>query len=402
MANYSFEEIRDKIRTAIANQFNNPTDKRDVWPIRLEPDPPVTKGHTVIEDYTDGKYFKIPFKLNDKGEVELGESEEVERTESFTAIKSRVLAVEKGKDHVMFTGTVLIPGEPDCDFENGETPLTKETVAKMAHEFLLNYRIVDKDHNYFMTNKSVGDPVESWLLDEPKVMKSIDGEDRVYPEGTWVCKSKITDPESMTKAEKGEVAYSVTALPKKKAEEFIQSVKSRVLIKDLDDPVGFTISLVENPCVNNSCSAKSAAKKEGQSISKQNKNVLEKARDLIDELISQAKGDNGGDNVTEKTEKKEKSEKSDRGDEYVTKSDFEDFKKVVLKAIKGKEEKEDESDKSEKSEEKEKSEKSEEKGSGESKALKNHDTGEDKPAFKSIESYMGRNKRGRPIKKDKD
>lgn len=401
MVNYSFEEIREKIRTAVKDKFNTGTTS-DVWPMRLEPDPPVTKGTTVVEDYNEGKYFRIPFTLKD-GEIDLGESVEVERTESFTAIKSRVLAVEKGKDHVMFTGTVLIPGEPDCDFENGETPLTKETVAKMAHEFLLNYRIVDKDHNYFMTNKSVGDPVESWLLDEPKVMKSIDGEDRVYPEGTWVCKSKITEPESMKKAEKGEVAYSVTALPKEKADEFIQSVKSRVLIKDLDDPVGFTISLVENPCVNNSCSAKDASMKAGRSISKQNKSVLEKARDLLNNLISQAEaGINGGDDVTEKSKKEEKSEKSDKDNEYVTKSDFEDFKKDVLKAIKGKEDEEGEPGKSEKSREKEKSEKSDEKGSGESKALKNHDTGKEEVSYKSIESYMGRNKRGRPLKKAKE
>lgn len=324
----------------------------------------------------------------------------------FSAIKSRILNVEKAKDHVMFTGTVLIPGEPDCDAANGETPLTPETVAKMAHEYLLNYRLVDKDHNYFMTNKTVGDPVESWLLDEAKTMKSIDGQERSYPAGTWVVKSKITDPETMIKAEKGLVAYSVTALSKDKAEEFKATLKSkrRVLIKDLEDPVGFTISLVENPCVNNSCSVKNddVTLKEGQSISKQNKNVLEKAVELLNELISQAKGDIGGDNVTEESKKEEKSEKSESKPEYVLKSDFDDFKEEVLNAIKGKEdEKSDKSDKKEEKEEDEKSEKSEDKESGKSKALKNHDTEKEGPAFKSVEHYMGRTKRGRPIPQNK-
>ena len=327
---------------------------------------------------------------------------------NFKTLKSRVLSVKKSKDHVLFTGTVLIPGEPDCDYENGEEILTPEKVAKMAHEYLLNYRLVDKDHNFFQTHKTVGAPVESYLLPEPRVMKNIEGVEREYPAGTWVVKSMITDPELMKKAENGQIAYSVTALSKKDAEKLHAARKDRVLIKDLEDPIGFTVSLVENPCVDNSCSVKndSVVVKEGRAISKQNRNVLEKARDLINELINQSKqldADNGGNTMAEK-EKNEnaKPEQSEEQSEYVSKSEFLElksefleFKKQVLKAPKnGKSEEGSE----EEGGDPEKSKKSKESTEPGSKALKNHDTKKE-VSFKSVEYYMGRSKRGRPLKK---
>jgi hypothetical protein len=313
--------------------------------------------------------------------------------------------VEKAKDHVLFTGTALIPGEPDCDYANGEKILTEQEVAKMAHEYIENYRIVDKEHEYFQTKEEIGTPLESYLLPAPMIMKSIDGVEREYPKGTWIVKTRITDPEIMAKAEEGKVAYSVTALPKESAEKLIAE-KGRVLIKDLEDPVAYTLSLTEFPCVNNSCSTKSdAAVKERRSISKENKTILEKARDAAKEAIdtinnllgqSQAIGE---DIMTEKSEK-----------DFVTKSDLEEFGKglveQVIEAIKAEEvEETPEAEEVEKSEEdKEKVEKSEEqdadKETNGSKAIKNHDDGKEEPAFKSMEFYMGRDARGRPLKKE--
>lgn len=69
-------------------------------------------------------------------------------------VKSNILAVEKKKDHVLFTGTALIPGEPDCDAPNGEELLTAEKVARIAHEFM-NYRIIDKEHEFHFNPKIV-------------------------------------------------------------------------------------------------------------------------------------------------------------------------------------------------------------------------------------------------------
>lgn len=352
----------------------------------------------IVEDYGLNQYLEVPFSIDKDALVILGQETEVQQKLTYEAMKSSVLSVEKAKDHVMFTGTVLIPGEPDCDAENGEDPLTAQKVASIAHSFW-DYQIVDKNHEYLTTGEEIGKPVESWLLEEPKVMKNVYGVDREYPEGTWIAKSKITDPDMMEKALKGELAYSVTALSKAAAEELKVSGKSRVLIKDLTDPVGFTLSLVKNPCVDNSCSAKSAAAmKAGKVISNQNKSVLEKARDLINGLLETANNDvNGGNNMSGEN-KSEKSEET----EFVTKSELKETEDRILEAIKGKEEDPKKSEKSEEKDEEKKSEKSEEKKGPGSKAMKNHDDGKDQPAFKSVESYMGRNHRGRPVKQVKE
>ncbi len=307
----SYRDLENQLSRAITSKYrSNSMNKADVgsYPVDIIPDSPVTSGKVVIEDYSANTYYEVPFSTDEDGNYTLGDEVEVQQTLTYESVKSSVLAVEKAKDHVMFTGTVLIPGEPDCDFENGEEPLTEEQVAKMAHEFITNYRIVDKNHDYFQTGKEVGQPVESWLLEEPQVLKNIKGEEREYPKGTWIVKSKITDPETMKLAEKGQVAYSVTALSKNIAEQLKAAGKSRTLIKDLEDPVGYTVSLVKNPCVDNSCSAK-AAIKAGRALSKDNKSSLTKARDIINNLLNlDSKNDikpKGDETVTDEGSKKD-------------------------------------------------------------------------------------------------
>lgn len=315
--------------------------------------------------------------------------------------------MEKHKDHVMFTGTAMIPGEPDCDHESGEKIFTEQEISEFRESYK-NYGIIDEEHTFLINGKSVGEPVDDFLLPGPTKMNNVQGEEREYPKGTWVVKSKITDPELMIKAEKGEVAYSPTVIPEGKARE-LMAAKGRTLIKDVPNAVVYTLSLTTHPCIDNSCSTKS-----GRSISKQNKSVLEKARDAIDGLLNLDKSNTGGDNMAEEN----------KTDEYVTKSDFDEFKTEVVDTIKEatkSKEKDpvcwkcdskivgkskfcsecgDSLDKTAKKF-KEESEESGEEGNG-SKAIKNHDNGEEKVAFKSIESYAGRDLKGRPLKKGKE
>lgn len=302
--------------------------------------------------------------------------------------------VEKHKDHVIFTGTAMIPGEPDCDYESGEKIFTEQEIAEFRQSYK-DYGIVDKEHTFLLNGKSVGEPVEDFLLPGPTKMTNIHGEEREYPRGTWVVKTKITDPELIEKAEKGEIAYSPTVIPKDEARK-LMAAKGRVLIKEVPDPVVYTLSFTTRPCIDNSCSVKdAAAMKAGRSISKENKSVLEKARDLLNGLLEAASINDdtiGGDNVTKDNDKK--------SEEYVTKSDFDNFKTEVMNAIKDK----NEPDKSEKKEEtkEEPSEKSgpPHKEQDGSKALKNHDPDKGEVAWKSMEHYMGRTPKGRPIKKE--
>lgn len=305
----------------------------------------------------------------------------------------------------------MIPGEPDCDYNNGEKIFTPEEIAEFRESYK-NYGIIDEEHTFLENNEKVGEPIEDYLLPGATKMTNIHGEEREYPRGTWVVKTKITDPDLMIKAEKGEIAYSPTVIPEEKAEA-LMAAKGRTLIKDVPNPVVYTLSLTTHPCIDNSCSVK-AAIKEGRSISKENKTILEKARDIIDSLIS-PKGSNGGDNVT-------KNEPNKDENEFVTKSDLEKFGEDLVKEIVEKSKptpkavkcteckhKLTESDKfcpecgdkistTKKKDKSKKSEKSEDEDKSKSKAIKNHDDGKQDTAFKSIEFYSGRDLKGRPIK----
>ena len=101
----------------------------------------------------------------------------------------------------------------------------------------------------------------------------------------------------MDKAEKGELAYSITAMNKSDADAYKAAVKEvnkgRVLIKDLEDTVGFTLSMVPNPCVNNSCSAKNNpnhVNKSGRAISNVTRDTLQSAYDSAKNSLDNLKG----------------------------------------------------------------------------------------------------------------
>ena len=326
----------------------------------------------------------------------------------------------------MFTGTAMIPGEPDCDYNNGEKILTPQKISDFRESYK-NYGIIDKEHTYLKNGETIGEPVEDYLLPGATKMTNIHGEERTYPQGTWVVKSKITDPEYMRLAEKGQVTYSPTVISEERAKELIAS-KDRVLIKDIPNPVVYTLSLTTNPCIDNSCSVgkSSNAKKAGRVLSKENKSILEKARDILDNLIMKASDveENKGDNMTKK-------DKNEENEEYVTKSDLEAFGEDIVKQLIGKAnteaKKRDEEAKKEdkpgkcpkckspikssdnycpncaakigKPDGKEPKKEDKEK-SGKSKAIKNHDTGKQDTSFKSVEFYSGRDLKGRPIKKE--
>jgi DNA-binding transcriptional MerR regulator len=80
---------------------------------------------------------------------------------------------------------------------------------------------------------------------------------------------KVTDNETLRRVESGEYqGFSVTAIERNQAEQ-IASIKERVLIKDIKDPVAYTISIVPEPCVYEAvfCSVKTASEKVGRRFS---------------------------------------------------------------------------------------------------------------------------------------
>lgn len=171
----------------------------------------------------------------------------LERWEGILIVIKEV--VTKQDDYLFITSPVLVPGEADCDYNRGEKPLTAEEVRKLAYSFM-DYRIIDKEHDYLTTKKAVATPVESYLTTEPTSWKSVDGQVREYPTGTWMLKSMVTDTTAKRKILAGEyTGTSVTAISKSTADKLAMKESAGKLIKDIENPVGYTVSLVKEPCV---------------------------------------------------------------------------------------------------------------------------------------------------------
>lgn len=210
----------------------------------------------------------------------------------------------------LVTGPVLIPGCPDCDFHRGEKIFTVDEVAKMCHAYN-NFRLVDRMHVFRATSEVIGEAVENWTLKKDETYTNINGETVTLPEGTWISTVKITDNETWQNIEKGIYkGFSGTFLSNKDAEKLLQSLtankRERTLIKDLEDPVPVTISIVDKPCVPNAIfTSVKSAKKAGRGISNA---TLEKIQSTYDNIVSSA------DNL-KKLLDKAKSERPDKEEE---------------------------------------------------------------------------------------
>ncbi len=204
--------------------------------------------------------------------------------------------VYKDEKKRLLTAPVLVPDRPDCDACRGEEPLTAEKIERMAYAYMENYRIVDKLHDYHTTKQNVAYPVASWILEEPTTYKNIRGDMVELPVGTWMATVKVADDTTWQKVEQGEYnGFSVTALSSDVAE--LMAGKERVLIKDLEDPVGYTISIVPEPCVHEAifCSIKEDGQvdKAGRKISNDTLNKIKGAFESLQNLINDALTERG-------------------------------------------------------------------------------------------------------------
>ncbi len=218
-------------------------------------------------------------------------------------------------DELFFTAPVMIPGEADCDYTRGEKPFTPEEIREIAVAYK-DYQIVDREHEYFQTGEKIGVPVRSWITDEPLKIRYFDGEETTVPAGTWMATTKITDPTTIRQALNGDfTGYSPTVLKKKSADKISMKRSQGDIIHSFidEDPVGFTISLVNKPCLRKAKFCKCDKVK----------NMDDKT--FKDQLRSFIGLEN---NATEDGEVAEKSE-----DVYVTKEEFDEFREDFLAAM---------------------------------------------------------------------
>lgn len=170
---------------------------------------------------------------------------------------------------ILLTAPVMIPGAKDCDYENGEEPLTRQQIREFAKTYQ-KYQFIDHEHGLTRNGTRIGEPVDSFLLTEDTTMTTMDGSLKSYPRGSWFVTSHITNPEAVQLAlGGGYTGYSASVFTKSRADEYLTALKSEPdtplpcsckdvsssgnsLIKDVPDPVVLSVSLVKSPCLHDS------------------------------------------------------------------------------------------------------------------------------------------------------
>ena len=169
---------------------------------------------------------------------------------------------------VELTAPVMIPGAKDCDYKNGEPPLTKNQIAEFAKSYE-QYQFIDHEHGLTRNGQKIGQPVNSFLLTDDTSFQTIDGS-KTYPSGTWMMTSHLTDEAAIKNAlDGGYTGYSVSVFSRDRADQYLEALKTdkdaplpmacktinsggTALIKDINDPVVLSVSLVKSPCLHDS------------------------------------------------------------------------------------------------------------------------------------------------------
>ena len=169
---------------------------------------------------------------------------------------------------IELTAPVMIPGAKDCDYSNGEPPLTSEQIQEFAKSYE-QYQFIDHEHGLTRNGRRIGEPVNSFLLTQPTTVQTIDGS-KTYPSGTWMMTSRLTDEVAIkTAMDGGYTGYSVSVFSQDRADQYLEAFKTdntlplpeackninsggTALIKDVPNPVVLSVSLVKSPCLHES------------------------------------------------------------------------------------------------------------------------------------------------------
>ncbi len=219
----------------------------------------------IVNDYGTGKFYEVSYAIVDD-EIVVGEMKEVELVYVEKRLQDNPQGTEisgpifkaNGKQRIVYAA-VLVPGEPDLDYDKGEKILSAEEIEDVSHKWLLNYGNMDYMHSL----NNVAKPVESFILpfewEVPVVGK--------LPKGTWVVAAKVLSDSVWEKVESGELTgFSIMGIQNSVMEKILESKKQgdtdevtnkrfknalkRTMIKDLgDDWIVPFVSLVDEPCV---------------------------------------------------------------------------------------------------------------------------------------------------------
>lgn len=189
----------------------------------------------------------------------------------------------KSDNGVLFTAPVMIPDKPDCDYHRGEKPFTAEEI-KFFKESFEDYQIIDKNHQVFYdlgSAKSIGEPVDSFLLKKDTTYQLVKGGTETYPRGTWMLTTNVTDPTAQKEIEDGILdGYS----PSVQREGIGKLIKKAMAIKaskgelihNIPNPNTITVSIVRKPCQSGSKQCKI-----GSDYMSDDRKTLDKIRELL-------------------------------------------------------------------------------------------------------------------------
>ena len=80
---FSYEEISNSIQTAINNNFKTPYNCGYFWIVATYPDSVVINAD--LDNDNDRDLYQVPYTIDDKGDITLGEPQQVER--EFVPVK---------------------------------------------------------------------------------------------------------------------------------------------------------------------------------------------------------------------------------------------------------------------------------------------------------------------------
>lgn len=256
-------------------------------------------------------------------------------------------------EYRIITAPVIIPDTIDCDYEKGEIPLSREKIQQLQSSFK-NYQIIDYNHHFCREGewymRKLGTPIKSWISTKSTSYTDILGNNRQIPEGTWWLTCKITDPKAIQLIDENKlIGYSLTTANRVYADKIQElldektntSIKSeeqevddelhyfanktRTLIKDIENPVGFTVSLTDFPCVSGAIFAKKClidsqkAEKSDNMTDNTNRFSIDEFKSLFSIFTSMK---SNKDEVKEEQIEEQVEDMSEKSDVYVTKEEF--------------------------------------------------------------------------------
>ncbi|WP_053431746.1 XkdF-like putative serine protease domain-containing protein [Halalkalibacterium halodurans] len=137
--------------------------------------------------------------LVDKGAN--GKKFAIVKSEKDPVFQKTVSILKSDEEKQLVTGVVY---EPEVEDAHGDF-MTAEEIEKAAHQFLKDYRNIDKQHDFI---SDVGEVVESWIAKSDMTLG-----DEEITEGTWVMTVKVTDNESWESIKKGDITgFSMAGL----------------------------------------------------------------------------------------------------------------------------------------------------------------------------------------------